>query len=305
MTAEERRHLEAGEAGLQVLDDNHALWTGQTPWETGHTSLVEIIEHIYITDGIGVTDNTGAARSKKTIRLENGEKANIICGPLKTFLLSIDQEVQEITVHFSVSQLTYGSEKTLLARWKKIIDVATLPTNAAFFTGGYGITALMVASLNTGRTEFMTEAPTPKAKRAATKAAKKDLKVEFKDMAVIIKDLVNLSQGKKGTQKTFVETLENSFGIDGSGNRLENAVFTFRDTATNVLIDKVKVTFTKGDSSFIKYSTKRGLITVKGKDQCNWTMLIEAPTYVSQTKTNIPFDPEKPILKLEIKLVKS
>ena len=154
MTAKERQHLDAAEAGLQIMDDNNGLWTGQTAYEDAHTALVDKIEEIYETDGIGVTDNKGAARTKKTIRLDNGIKANIICGPLKTFLLAIPDETQETTVHFSASQLTYGSEKTLLARWKKVIDVASLPANAAFFTGEYDITAAMVTILNDGRTEF-------------------------------------------------------------------------------------------------------------------------------------------------------
>src|ERR1035438_3146859 len=295
MTAKERQHLDAAEAGLQIMDDNNGLWTGQTAYEDAHTALVDKIEEIYETDGIGVTDNKGAARTKKTIRLDNGIKANIICGPLKTFLLSLPDETQETTVHFSASQLTYGSEKTLLARWKKVIDVANLPANAAFFTGGYDITTGMVTILNDGRTEFMTKAPTPKAKRAVKNTAKKDLKTEFHDLSKIITGIVSLAQGKKGTQKTFVEALENAFGIDDTGGRLVNAVYSVRDLATNVPVNKIKFTFTKGTVTFVQYSTKKGLVTVKGKEQGNWTLTVEGKTYTTQLLPNQAFDPEKPI----------
>ncbi len=305
MTDKQRQHLEAAEAGLQILDDNHDIWTGQTAWETKHTALVDLIEHIYTKDGIGVTDNKGAARTKKTIRLDNGKQANIICGPLKEFLLALPDETQEATIHFSFTQLTYATEKSLLARWKQIIDVASLPANAAFFTGGYGITTGMVSLLDAGRIEFVAAAPTPKAKRAIKGAAKTDLKADFVDLALLLTGYVNLAQGKLGTDTSFVESFENALGIDNSGNRHENAVFTLRNQATNVLLDKVKLTFTKGTTTFLQKSTKKGLVTVKGKAQGNWTLLVECETYVSQTLINIPFDPEKPILKQTIKLVKA
>jgi hypothetical protein len=303
MTAKQRIHLEAAEAGLEILDDNNSVWTGNAAWTASHTELVDQIELIYTTDAIGVTDNTGAARSKKTIRIDTGALANQVCGPLKKFFVDIDDPIQGVTIEFSLSQLTYASQTNLTARWKKIVDVAN--ANPTFLTGGYGVTSGMLTAITNGRTDFMTITPTPKALRATKNAAKLSLKTEFKELKIIVTGFINLSQSFRATNLSFVEALLNAFGLDNSGNRLENAVFTFRDTATNVAIDKVKVTFTKGSLTFIQYSTKRGLITVKGKAQGNWTMLIEAETYLSQTITNVAFDPTKPILKMLIKLVKA
>ncbi len=305
MTKEQQQHLESADAGLQILDNNHGLWSTQLAWENAHTKLVDNIELINSLNDIGDTDNRGAAAAKKTKRLIIGEKAYIICRPMMKYFEDQHDEVQGISVSFSASQLTYASEKTLLTRWKKLIDVASLPTNAAFFTGGYDVTMLMITDLQTERTAFETIAPTPKAKRSVKKTAKHDLKAEFKDQAKLIAGIVNLAQGKHATHKSFVEDIENAFGIDSTGNRLVNAVFTLRDLTTNVLLNKIKLTFTKGDVTFSQFSTKKGLVTVKGKEQGNWTLTIEGKTYVTQVLPDIAFDPEKPILKQTVKLVKA
>ncbi|MEI8202368.1 MAG: hypothetical protein WCH34_05115 [Bacteroidota bacterium] len=305
MEAKDRRHIQSGEAGVQIMDDYNSVWTGLDAWELKHTALVDIIELIKAKDILASTVNTGAARSKKDIRLDNGEKANEICGPLKTFLLSIPDKVQEGTVHFSKSQLTYGSEETLKNRWGKVVEVANLPANAAFFTGGYGVTHAMVTALSDGIAEFDVAIPLPKSKRSTKKAANKNLKKDFKIMAEIITDIKNLAQGKRSTNSDFVDALVDAFGIYNTGGRIQNAVFTFRDAETNVVLKKVKGTFTKGSHSFTQYSTKRGLITIKGKEQGNWSAEIEAETYVKQILHNIAFDPEKPILRMTIKLVKA
>ena len=132
-----------------------------------------------------------------------------------------------------------------------------------------------------------------------------NLKAEFKTLATVKATVLNLAQGKSLSNKTFYEALVSAFGISDTGTFNQNAVLTFRDFATNVILYKVKATFTKGSQSFVKYSTKSGKITIKGKEQGNWTVLIEAETYVSQNLTNVSFDPEKPILKMTIKLVKA
>jgi hypothetical protein len=305
MDADQRQKLDSAEAGLEVLNENDDVWTGQEAWENAQADLVAIIAQIYSTETIASSGNTGPATNKKNIRLDNAEKATIICGPLRAFFINNHDEEQEASIHFSKSELGYAPEKTLLARWKKIIDVANLPANAAFFTGGYGVTHAMVTDLVNGRAAFVAASPKPKAARATISAAKKVLKTNFKTLNLVVKNVGNLAQGKIGTNKSFVEALESAFGLTITGNRLENAVLTFRDAETGVLIYKVKATFSKGKHSFVKYSTKKGRITIKGKEQGNWKALIEAETYVNQNLINVAFDPEKPILKLEIKLVKA
>jgi len=305
MTAKQRIHLEAAEAGLQVMDDNHTLWETHAAWVTVHSNLVDIIEEIVHTDAIGVTDNKGAARTKTTIRKDNGKQANIICGPLKTFLLAIPDQTQEGTVHFNASQLTYGSETTLIARWNKIIEVANLPANAAFYTGGYNIVAATTDVLIAGVAEFIAKAPLPKSKRAGKSTAKKSLKTEFKTLATTIGSLETLSNGMLGTEEDFVDTLITALGLDTNGNRKVNAVLSLRDLTTNTPLKKVKVEVTNGTITFTQYSTDLGLVTIKGKPQGNWTATVSLPTYITSTHPDLAFNPELPILKLIIKLAKA
>ncbi len=303
MNKEQSNDLESAEAGLKFLDKNTNDWLNLHAWENHHDKLEIAISEIRDTENTQSLDRTGDTRNKTQIRLDTGKKTNEVCGPLKTYLE--DNNLSELlsTVDFSLSDLCYGNENTLIDRWKTVYDVAS--AHPDFITGGYDVTSAMITAINTGRSAFIAKAPVPKNDRAVKSVATEELKTEFKVLKKEVNALIQLAQGKLTSNVTFAKGLLKAFKVSDIGGRKVNAVFTFMDNETSVKLPKVEGTFTKANTIFTQKSTKKGFITVKGKAQGNWSLTAKLTGYQDVSIDNLAFDPEKPILRKTIKLVKN
>jgi hypothetical protein len=300
-----KRRLAAAKSGKKVLDDNNLLWDAVTARATKRTKLGDHIVTIEDLDIIVTKDNKGFAIDKNAKKKLAGELAWKVAKPLTVYAKDINDPVLEQEVNFELSDLVYCSDEDAPVRWKLIFDRASVPAVQTILVSDYGLTIGDINAVNVARLSYLAAEPGSDAAKAARSAAVTMMENEFEVMSLTIESIKELAVVLNDTEEEFVETLNTAFKKDDIGGRIVDAVITFRDEDTNVLLPGVECELIPaGEISGVKKkSTKKGLVQLKGYESGNYKLRSKKKGYDEKLLENFPID-DTNINRIEIKLKK-
>ncbi len=303
MEATEKATLNAAETQLKFVDDNNAVWTGDVAFQDGRDELHDEIEVIKAYEVIQKNDNTGIATGKQNFRFDAATKALGVCKIMKVFARRTGNATLRGEIDFSFSDLYYGDEELLVARWKTAFDRAT-SNLGVLVAGGYHITGPVVAAVGAARTAFITAEAAPGTAKVGVKTATFDIKAGVKTLDDIAEDMIDLAVGGYGsTNADFVKGVEDSYRKGNAVFEHLSLVLHYVDDVTGVVLKGIKVTTTDGIKTFVGHSTKLGNRREKGLANGNYIITSEMVTYVTDVQSNVGIEKGK-IKKITVRMRK-
>jgi hypothetical protein len=299
MEDERRRQLAAAKSGKQVLDTNNVLWDSVTIRAAKRMLLGDHIVTIEGLDLIVTKDNKGFAIDKNQKKAIANTKALKVAKALTVFAKETNDPVLEQEINFEASDLLRASDEQAPVNWQLIFDRGT--THSAALIADYGLTAGDISAVNVARLSFLAAEPTSDAARAARTAANAMMITEFGKMSKTIETTKELAAVLMDSEPEIVKAINTAFKIDNIGGRIVDAVVTFKDEATGVLLPNVVLQVLETGSK--KKSTKRGQVQLKGFENGNYTLKAIHPYYEENITANFAIQ-DGEINRLEIKLKK-
>jgi hypothetical protein len=299
-----RQKLAAAKSGKQVLDTNNVLWDGVPNRAAKRTTLGGHIVTIEDLDIIVTKDNKGFAIDKNAKKKIAAERAWKVAKPLTVLAKDINDPVLEQEINFELSDLLYCSDEDAPVRWKLVFDRAT--THNLVLISDYGLAAGDISAINVARLSFLAAEPNSDAARAARSAAVEMMELEFDKMDLTIESIKELSIALIDTEAEFVKTLKTAFKIDDIGGRIVDAVITYLDEDTNVVLPGVECELIPAGeiTGLKKKSTKKGLVQLKGNETGNYKLRSKKKGYNLKELDNFVIQDET-INRIEIKLKKT
>jgi hypothetical protein len=300
MEDELRRRLAAAKSGKKVLDDNGVLWDGVTARATKHTALDGSITTIEDLDIIVTKDNKGFAIDKNAKKKVAAEKAWKVAKPLAVYAKDINDPVLHQEIDFEKSDLdNHVSDEDAPVRWKLIFDRASVAATQTALTTDYGLTAGDISAVNVARLSFLAVEPSSDAAKAARTAAVDMQKNEFKTMAETIESIKELAVALNDTEPEFVKTLNTALKKDDIGGRIVDAIITYKDLETGVLLEGVVCEVMNTGAK--KKSTKKGTVQLKGFPNGNYKLRSNKKDYEESVLDGVAISDDG-INRIEIKL---
>jgi hypothetical protein len=301
MEDELRQRLAAAKSGKKVLDDNNALWDGVSARAARRTKLGDHITTIEDLDIIVTKDNKGFAIDKKAKKRLAGERAWKVAKPLAVYAKDINDPVLHQEINFELTDLVYCSDEDAPVRWKLIFDRASVAAVTTALTTDYGLVAGDIGAVNVARLSFLAAEPNGDAAKAARTAAVAMMKAEFPLMSLTIESIKELAVVLNDTKAELVKTIYTAFKIDDIGGRIVDAVITYKDLDTGVLLKGVSCEVLETGAK--KKSSDKGLVQLKGFENGNYKLVSKKKGYVQNVTDNFAIS-DGSINRIEIKLKK-
>jgi hypothetical protein len=300
-----KRKLAAAKSGKKVLDDNNVLWDGATVRAAKRLLLQGHIDTVEELDIIVMKDNKGFATDKNAKKKLAGERALKVTKQLTVYAKEINDPVLHEEINFEYSDLVYCSDEDGPPRWKLVFDRASVPAVQTILTTDYGLTVADINAINVARLSYLAAEPNSDAAKAARTAAVVMLENEFGPMDVTIESIKELAVALNDTEPEFVVALNTAFKKDDIGGRIVDAVITYKDFDTDVLLPGVESELIPaGEISGVKKkSTKKGLVQLKGYESGNYKLRSKKKGYDESLLENFAISDEG-INRIEIKLKK-
>jgi hypothetical protein len=295
-----RRRLAAAKSGMKVLDDDNTLWDAVTERATkrtlldGHTTTIEDL------DIIVTKDNKGHALDKVAKKNLAAEKAWKVAKVLAVYAKDTNDLVLHEEIDFEKSDLDiHVTDEDAPVRWKLVFDRASVSAVQTALTTDYGLVVGDISGVNVARLSFLAAEPNSDAAKAARTAAVAMMKNEFKTMALTIESIKELAVALNDTEEEFVKTLNTALKKDDIGGRILDAVITYKDLETGVLLSDVTCEILNTGSK--KKSTKNGTVQLKGLPNGNYKLRSLKKGYDENVLDGVAIS-EGGINRIEIKL---
>jgi hypothetical protein len=299
MKDERRRQLAAAKSGKQVLDTNNLIWDAVTMRANKRTALGGHITTIEDLDLIVTKDNKGFAIDKNQKKEIANKRALKVAKALTVFAKETNNPVLEQECNFEASDFSRASDEQAPVDWKLVFDRGT--THALALTTDYGLVAGDIPAVNVARLSFLAAEPGSDAARAARTAAVTMMDAEFTAMHKTIESIKELADVLLDTEPELVKAIKTAFKKDDIGGRKVDAIFTYRDFDTNVLL--VNVLCEVAESGFKKKSSKKGLVQLKGHENGNYKITSTLKGYEVNELDNVAVQ-DGSINRIEIKMKK-
>jgi hypothetical protein len=295
----QKRTLAAAKSGKKVLDDNNALWDAVNARAARRTLLGDHINIIEDLDIIVTKDNKGFAVDKAAKKKLAAERAWKVAKLLTVYAKDINEPVLQQEINFEWSDLAYASDEDAPVRWKLIFDRASVPAIQTALTTDYGLVVGDITSIGVARLSFLAADPGSDAAKAARTAAKAMMKTEFAHMALTVESIKELAVALNDTQEEFVKTVMTAFKRDDIGGRIVDAIITYKDFDTGVLLQGVVCEVVNTGAK--KKSTKKGLVQLKGYPNGNYKLVSRKKGYDENVLDGVAIE-DGEIKRIEIKL---
>jgi len=297
MKDEQTRKLNAAETGLEVIDQNNAVWSASTAFSDQRDALEAKIDTIESTAASQEADITGHATGKSQIKLSLIEQALKICKPMTAYARIINNETLRAEVDYEKTDFTKVSEAVLQNR-TEVVHARANTHLSAMVAGGYPIDAPAVTLLGNLVMSFDDKQGTPKAARDAREAVTADLDRKFDELDGIQTLLKELAVG---FGSTFAEAVKQGFQIDNTGRRKLSLEFRILDSIALVQLRNATVKIL--ENGLTKKSSKVGRVGFLSLANGNYTIKITLAGYTEQTLANVGVSAGT-ITRLEVRLVK-
>jgi hypothetical protein len=233
------RTEQMGQKSLQYLDRPEwaALLAADVLLQGRRNKLELKLIRIDAIEFIQELDNTGPAAQKRDYKQEMAEAAFPLIGKLVLWAIDTNNATLRNEVDFVLTDLTKAKDTDALNRCQTIYNRAnalvTSPPPAPPVFADYGITAMLVGTLNTAILAFAGSLGSVGAAKAITEAATTDLDTAFEELTDVLKEC-DLAMGtyRFGAQRTFWEGWQIARKRDDTGVRHQAARIYLVDELT-------------------------------------------------------------------------
>ncbi len=231
MTDKQENKLSMYRATETVLNDNIAIWTGNALFTTVKTALSAKIAALLTARQRQQEIITGIATDKQVLRKIMTTKAGSIAA--KVVIYAEDTNNNELLNEVKVgnSRLDKERDDAIAGICQNIHDHAN---DNLVALAAYGITAPMLADLQTAITTYAAKVPKPRVAQAAKKAVTTEITNLIKDIDKTLKVRVDkLMEDYKTTETEFYNTYKSAREIINLGATHTKMVVTVYDQGSN------------------------------------------------------------------------
>jgi hypothetical protein len=287
MTNNQENRLSSYRASEKVMDDNNAIWNGIPAIVTTKTAFSAKIVAIQAASQQQDSVITGISTDKQFLKTALVDITTPVASGVIAFASQTNNNELLEQVNFTRNDLLRTRDDLIGQRCQNIRDRAN---DNLVALAAYGITAPVLAVLQTAINNYVTKVPAPRSAQANKKATTTNVKNLFKETDKILKlQLDKLLVQFKATNLNFFNAYTNAREIidlgsttakvrgtveDKEGVDLAGVTFVIRKSATGELVGQ---TNTKPNGSF-------GISNLlPGDYDFTWSF----PTYQTKTESNV------------------
>jgi len=248
--------------------------------------------------GVQAVDNTAFAPTKESLKILMGAIVYkyILRGSVKAHLIGNIE--LECGLDKPITYITSATDDLASDRATEL--KVLLHTNLSVLPN---ITAANITEMESAISSFLAKNPLPKEKIKDKHDFGTELIPGLLDEIDVVRNLITklihsyLAPALASNWDDYIEVGK------PTGVRHLSILAQFKDANVNAILKNVKVTFTNGSETFIKYSSDLGWVRCYSLHTGNWSFIAEFPNYTTNITTNILVDPNK-IAHYDIKLHK-
>ena len=267
------------EATSDVLHNHELIWTANVPFSDAVDDLDANIDAIGNLRDQQEVDTTGVTDDKdlKRVTLE-GQTYTIASATVFYASVTNNRDLLK-KVNFTRSQLDKARDNELPGMSKQVHQAAA--ANAAALLP-YGITAIMIAALNTAIEEFVDYISKPRAAKSETSAATEQLPKVYTDTDKVLEERLDKGMEIFKSSTDFYTQYFNARIIVNSPTLKRALAVNIVDDVTGAPIEHVKVLV---DLTINRRSSAKGNIRVQSLTEGSHSLTASLPGYVSQPQT--------------------
>lgn len=282
--------MNATAAGLEVMDENNALWASKVAITSVYNAVkAKALQITQLEDQ--VTNGSGVITAKYQAKQRAATLAITISKPMAVFAKNTNDTELLGEIAFSWSALRYVKDQDCIDRWQLVHDRAV--THETALVADNYMDAGAPALLETAITDFIAQRGKPIAKRANIKALHNSIDLRVKELVLLNLELMDLLVPFQETEPAFYTAAKVAFTVVHTGVRHLALRIRYTDEATGIRLFGVRATIQETGQTRI--SSKNGVISFSQQElgTGNYTVCSELANYQASVIENVGIDHKK------------
>ncbi len=284
MTSRNESKLNMYRTVKQLCDDNTAIITPNAAFVVSFTNFKTRLSALITNVTSESAVISGIAVDKKVAKRNLSQNAADIAGIVYAYASATNNNTLKDAVDFPLSTLQRMKDDMLAPNCQNIYTAANANATAI---APYGISAAMIASLQTSINDYSNSVPKPRTAKAIKETYTANIKALIKEIDVILNEQMDRTMVSfKPTKPDFVSSYKHARSIIDPSSTTTQLYGKVTDKDDTLALKKVAVTLS-GETNTTVFTSKAGIFRFKPVTQGEYTLSIIFEGYASVTIENL------------------